>query len=83
MNTPLDGFRRLLAAIDRLELRYFVAGSVASSFHGLLRYTNDVDLVVAIVLDSADDFVNELIKEEFYVDGDTIRCVSTRMRHRA
>jgi hypothetical protein len=73
MNTPLDGFQRLLAVLDRLELSYYISGSVASSFYGLARFTNDVDFVVAIVLDDVDQFARELQSSEFYAEPKMMR----------
>jgi hypothetical protein len=68
-----DGFRRLLAAIDRLEIQYFVGGSAASSTWGHARFTQDVDLVVALALDNVEEFAAELTKEEFYADVGLMR----------
>lgn len=68
-----DGFRRLLAAIDRLEIPYFVGGSVASSTYGFARYTQDVDLVVSLDLENVDEFAAELAGEEFYADARLMR----------
>lgn len=73
MNTAFEAFEALLGSLDRLEIPYLVAGSVASSFYGLRRYTQDVDLVVAIVLDTADDFAAELGTRQFYADIDMMR----------
>lgn len=63
-----NGFRRLLAVIDRLEIQYFVGGSAASSTWGHARFTQDVDLVVAVALDNVEQFAAELTKEKFYAD---------------
>ena len=78
-NSLPDGFRRLLAVIDRLEIPYFVGGSVASSTYGFARYTQDVDLVVAVALDHVEAFAAELLKEEFYADAGMMR---DGIRHR-
>jgi hypothetical protein len=72
-STPAEGLRRLLAAIDRLEIQYFVGGSVASSTHGIERFTKDVDLVVAVALDDVEEIAAELTKEEFYADAGMMR----------
>jgi hypothetical protein len=73
-NSLPDGFRRLLGVLGRLEIRYFVGGSVASSTYGFARYTQDVDLVVAIALDDVEAFAAELLKEEFYADAGMMRA---------
>jgi hypothetical protein len=71
--TPSEGLRRLLAAIDRLEIPYFIGGSVASSTYGIERFTKDVDLVMAVVLDRVEELAGELAKEEFYADAGMMR----------
>ncbi len=43
-------FEQLMAALDRIAVAFFVGGSVAASAQGLLRPTNDVDIVVVGVL---------------------------------
>ncbi|MEW6666995.1 MAG: hypothetical protein AB1512_17470 [Thermodesulfobacteriota bacterium] len=49
--------------IDRLEkagLRYFVTGSIASSYYGIPRYTHDIDIVVAIGRGDTDTLIRLL-----------------------
>jgi hypothetical protein len=67
MNTPADAFRRILAALDRLEIPYFVSGSVASSVYGIPRTTMDVDLVANLRVDQIDPLASEL-QTDFYAD---------------
>lgn len=38
----------LLQALDELGIRYYAGGSVASSIHGIARYTQDVDIVAEL-----------------------------------
>jgi hypothetical protein len=38
-------FEQVLAALDRLEIPYFIGGSVASGSYGLPCQTNDIDIV--------------------------------------
>jgi hypothetical protein len=72
MASPNAAFRRLVEALDRLKIPFFVCGSLASSTHGLSRATKDVDLVAAVQLHHIAGLVAELGKE-FYVDPDMIR----------
>ncbi|MBL8222564.1 MAG: hypothetical protein JNL62_25215 [Bryobacterales bacterium] len=72
MKPIADAFQALLAVFDRMELRYAVGGSVASSEYGNYRLTNDVDLVVSLREDEVDVLVSEL-GEDFYADGETLR----------
>jgi predicted nucleotidyltransferase len=41
-----DALERVLAAFDKLKIRYAAGGSVASSLRGNYRQTNDVDFLV-------------------------------------
>lgn len=52
-------------AFESLEIRYFVGGSVASSYHGATRSTMDVDLVAEIDSTQVGQFVS-LIGSDFY-----------------
>lgn len=66
MTSPSAGFARLLEALDRLEIQYMVCGSVASSAHGIIRSTRDVDLVADPKEEHAGALVEELGRD-FYV----------------
>ena len=47
MSEQREFLRRLIDLLDQAQIPYMVAGSLASSFHGNPRATNDVDLVIA------------------------------------
>ncbi|MBS1826685.1 MAG: hypothetical protein JST93_15320 [Acidobacteria bacterium] len=79
MNGLADAFEKLLAAFDRLEMRYAVGGSVASSEYGTHRFTNDVDILVELDEDRVGDFV-DCLSAEFYVDADMIQDAIRRGR---
>lgn len=72
MKPIADAFQALLAAFDRLEMRYAVGGSVASSEYGNYRLTNSVDIVVALREDEVDVLLSALGRD-FYADGETLR----------
>lgn len=72
MHDPENGLLRLLEGLDRLEMPYMVAGSVASSVHGFWRATQDVDTVVELTRERIDEFVLEF-QSDFYVDEVQIR----------
>ena len=57
--------RPVANAFQRLGIRYYVGGSVASSFHGAMRSTMDVDIVADIVEKDVAPLLNEL-KDAFY-----------------
>jgi len=61
-----------MAALDRCGIPYAVGGSVASSYHGSPRATNDVDLLVEFLPAKAESFAQAL-GSDFYADPDMIR----------
>jgi hypothetical protein len=63
---------RVAGAIEQAGGAYFVGGSLASSFHGEPRATNDVDFVLELPLGRIDQLVAAL-GPDFEVDRDTLR----------
>ncbi len=59
------------AAFEQLQVRYYVGGSVASSFHGAMRSTRDVDLVCDIQSSQVDRFLS-LIQPLYYASVSAI-----------
>jgi hypothetical protein len=72
MDSPANALQQLLAVLDKMELPYYVGGSVASSVHGVPRLTMDVDVVVNLREDRVDELA-ALLASEFYADARTIR----------
>ena len=64
-------------ALDELGVPYFVAGSLASSYHGIPRASQDADLVVELAADRVGDLVARL-RGEFYVDDERARDAVAR-----
>ncbi|MFK7768188.1 MAG: hypothetical protein AB8B55_13270, partial [Mariniblastus sp.] len=71
----LEPVARVLYSLD---IRFYIGGSVASSFHGAARSTMDVDLVADLSLENVEPFVNRLGKEEFYVSQAAIEDAVNR-----
>jgi hypothetical protein len=44
----IDALIPFLQALDRLQIPYYVGGSVASSYYGSWRRTQDVDVILDI-----------------------------------
>jgi hypothetical protein len=63
---------KVLEVLDKLGIIYVVGGSFASSLYGNARLTNDIDIVVAINLNHAENLVKEL-EDEFYIDEESIK----------
>jgi hypothetical protein len=63
-----DTLRAVVTALDAAGIRHMLAGSLASTFHGEPRATQDVDLVIdAEDAESLDRFIALLAVERFYV----------------
>jgi hypothetical protein len=70
--TALKVLLRTVKTFDKLNIPYVVGGSFASSFHGLPRMTNDVDIVAVIEEKQIKLLVAEF-ENGFYVDEEMIK----------
>lgn len=59
--------RHVVNAAERLELSYFITGSVASMHYGEPRLTNDIDIVVNLPRDAVTPFCAAFPPPRFYV----------------
>ncbi|MDP3936538.1 MAG: hypothetical protein Q8R92_00185 [Deltaproteobacteria bacterium] len=66
--TAQDIFRRIVDALDRAGIPYMLTGSFASSYHGVPRATQDIDIVIAPSPDQLRSFTCSLPEAEYYVD---------------
>jgi hypothetical protein len=65
----VDCLRRL----NRLELSYFLTGSMASNYWGIPRTTHDLDFVVQIPPSAIERFVSEF-SGDFFIDEPAVRA---------
>ena len=75
-----DLLRYVTTTLERLGLRYFVTGSVATIFFGEPRFTNDIDIVADLPLDRIRDLCAAFPAEEFYLDEEAVRRAVTKQR---
>ena len=68
------------AVLIQLGVRFYVGGSVASSFHGAARSTMDVDLVCELVAEHVPAFVSAF-GDDFYVSELAVRTAIQRHSH--
>jgi len=61
-----------VSVLDELGIRYYAGGSVASSIHGVPRYTKDVDLVAELAPEQTASLASKL-NTEFYADAGQMR----------
>jgi hypothetical protein len=55
--TPKTGLELLISVLDGLEIRYAIAGSVASSVHGVPEPLSTVEIVADIRQEHVSEFV--------------------------
>ncbi len=63
----------LINAFEKLKIKYFITGSIASMFYGEPRFTNDIDVVADIKLEHIQGLSKLFPEGEFFIDEDTIR----------
>ena len=71
-NDALNAVLPVIAALDRLEVSYYVGGSLASSAHGVMRATVDADLVADLKPQHVETLV-EALRADYYIDAAMIR----------
>lgn len=64
---------RLVRILEELDLSYVVTGSMASIFYGEPRFTNDIDVVVALTPGTVAKFCAAFPSDEYYVSEDAAR----------
>lgn len=77
----------VVESFDELQVRYYIAGSIASTAYSLPRTTNDVDVVALLQAQQVDTFVQRL-EPDYYVERSSIleaiaRHGSFNMTHQA
>jgi len=60
------------AIFEKLQIPYYITGSLASSFHGIPRATADADLIAEIKPEHLHT-LSEKLGSEFYVDKDLVQ----------
>jgi len=68
---PIAATISVTATLEKLGVRYLICGSLASTVHGLVRTTQDSDIVTELRPEHIQPFVRAL-EGEFYVDEESI-----------
>jgi len=66
-----DIFQRIISVLDKASIPYMLTGSMASSWYGTPRTTQNIDLVIAPTLDQVRELVHLLPENEYYVNEAT------------
>lgn len=67
MVQPISVLSLVTTTLDKLNIRYALVGSFASSIHGLYRSTADIDVLTEIRLEHVGP-LHQALRDDFYVD---------------
>jgi hypothetical protein len=70
-NEPVEVTLKVTGVLEKLGIPYLIGGSLASTLHGLVRTTQDSDIVAEMRLEHLQPFVSAL-QEEFFMDDEMI-----------
>ena len=66
-NEPVEVTLKVTRTLEQLGIPYLISGSLASTLYGMIRMTQDADIVAEMRLEHVPSFVAAL-QNEFYVD---------------
>lgn len=86
-NEPLEVTLKVTGILEKLGVPYLIGGSLASTLYGMVRTTQDADIVAEMRFEHIQPFVSAL-RDEFYVDDEMVaeairRHSSFNLVHRA
>ena len=67
----------VIAAFNRLQVPFYVGGSVASSYHGAVRSTMDIDIVSDLRMEHVESFLSGF-RQDYYVSEIAVRQAIAR-----
>lgn len=70
-NEPVEVTLKVTGVFENLSIPYLIGGSLASTLYGMIRTTQDSDIVAEMRLEHLKPFVSAL-QDEFYVDDEMI-----------
>jgi hypothetical protein len=74
---PIQVAAAVTTLLEKLDIPYFIGGSLASTLHGMVRTTQDVDIVAMLQAENIRPF-SDALKNEFYVDEEMIAAAVSR-----
>jgi hypothetical protein len=69
---PISIALKVISVLEDLCVPYFIGSSLASAIYGVVRATNDVDIVAGLKMEHVIPF-KEALQKEFYIDEDMIK----------
>ncbi len=70
-NEPIEVTLKVTHVFEKLSVPYLIGGSLASTLYGMIRTTQDSDIVAEMRLEHLQPFVLAL-RDEFYIDDEMI-----------
>jgi hypothetical protein len=70
-NEPVEVTLKVTGVFEKLAVPYLIGGSLASALYGMVRTTQDSDIIAEMRLEHLQPFVSAL-QNEFYIDDETI-----------
>ena len=68
-----DLLRMVVEVLERLSIPYFITGSLATTFYGEPRFTNDIDVVIQLAPQNIRALVASFPPPEFYLSDDAVK----------
>jgi hypothetical protein len=65
----LEVIKWLIGKLEEAEIKYFITGSIASTYYGIPRFTHDIDIVITIKKERVDDIVRLFIEDGYISKG--------------
>jgi hypothetical protein len=70
-NEPIEVTIRVTQVLEKLNIPYFIGGSLASTLYGMVRTTQDSDIVAEMQIEHLQPFIS-VLQDEFYIDDEVI-----------
>ncbi len=70
-NEPVEVTLKVTDVFEKLSIAYLIGGSLASTLYGMIRTTQDSDIVAEMRLEHLQPFLSAL-QDEFYIDEEMI-----------
>ncbi len=70
-NEPIEVTLKVTQVLESLDIPYLISGSLASTLYGMVRTTQDSDIVAEMRIEHLQPFVSSL-QGEFYLDDEMI-----------
>ncbi|MCA9957314.1 MAG: hypothetical protein KC434_21445, partial [Anaerolineales bacterium] len=70
-NEPVEVTLKVTSVLEALDIPYLIGGSLASTLYGMVRTTQDSDIITQMRPEHIQPFVTAL-QDEFYIDEEMI-----------